>query len=83
VPWWAWALICWASAATVCGLVLGAAAERARARERRWRLHQYVTAPDGARAAGGQPEGAQEIPEQRVARVEAGEAADRRRVSDA
>ena len=52
VPWWAWALIGWATAATIVGLLLGAAAARARRRERRWRLHQYLTAADAAKPSG-------------------------------
>jgi hypothetical protein len=74
VPWWAWALIGWATVATVVGLLLGAAAARARRRERRWRLHQYLTAPDEAKPTGRHRKADPGIPQQRERGAEVGEA---------
>jgi hypothetical protein len=39
--WWAWVLLGWAVLATVGGLLLGAVAARARARERAARAQEY------------------------------------------
>jgi hypothetical protein len=44
MPWWAWLLLIWAVLATAGGLLLGAVAARARARERAARACQYDAA---------------------------------------
>jgi hypothetical protein len=41
MPWWAWLLLVWAVVATAAGLLLGAVAAKARARERAARAHVY------------------------------------------
>ena len=45
MPWWAWLLLVWAVLATVGGLLLGAVAAHARARERAARAHAYESEP--------------------------------------
>ncbi|NYJ06727.1 hypothetical protein [Petropleomorpha daqingensis] len=44
MPWWAWLLLIWAVLATAAGLLLGAVAARARARERAARAAAYESA---------------------------------------
>ena len=44
MPWWAWLLVIWAVLATAAGLLLGAVAARARARERAARAQAYESA---------------------------------------
>ena len=55
MPWWAWLLVVWAVLAAAAGLLLGAVAARARARERAARAHAYDSArpdvPPGRRHA--------------------------------
>jgi hypothetical protein len=55
MPWWAWLLVVWAVLAAAAGLLLGAVAARARARERAARAHAYHStqpdAPPGRRHA--------------------------------
>jgi hypothetical protein len=55
MPWWVWLLVVWAVLAAAAGLLLGAVAARARARERAARAHAYDSArtdvPPGGRRA--------------------------------
>jgi hypothetical protein len=44
MPWWAWLLLIWAVLATAGGLLLGAVAAKARARERAARASGYGSA---------------------------------------
>jgi hypothetical protein len=83
VPWWGWALIGWATVATLAGLLLGAAAARARTRERRWRLQQYLTAPDEAKPTGRHRKPDPGIPPQRGPGAEVGEAEEPRHLPGA